>query len=105
MVSGLWLMRFDPTVDRQTLLLNSLVQGIAIVAVRAPLTLATFSTANSANLAEGTAVYRPLRNIGSSFLIFVGVAEIVRATSASYSRLVELITPFNRTFALPHEMV
>jgi MFS transporter, DHA2 family, multidrug resistance protein len=56
---------------------------------------------SAANLAEGTAVYHLLRNIGSSFFISICVAEIVRATSANYSRLVELVNPYNKALALP----
>jgi len=100
-VSGLWLMAIDLNVDAATLMANSLVQGIAIGVIWVPLTLATFSTTSSANLAEGTAVYHLLRNIGSSFFISICVAEIVRATSANYSRLVETLNPFNRSLALP----
>ena len=100
-VSGLWLMAIDLNVDAATLMTNSLVQGIAIGVIWVPLTLATFSTTSSANLAEGTAVYHLLRNIGSSFFISICVAEIVRATSANYSRLVETLNPFNRSLALP----
>ena len=100
-VSGLWLMAIDLNVDAATLMTNSLVQGIAIGVIWVPLTLATFSTTSSANLAEGTAVYHLLRNIGSSFFISICVAEIVRATSANYSRLIEMMNPFNRSLALP----
>lgn len=100
-VSGLWLMGIDLNVDTGTLMLNSLVQGIAIGVIWVPLTLVTFSTISSANLAEGTAVYHLLRNIGSSFFISICVAEIVRSTSANYSRLIEMMNPFNRSLALP----
>jgi MFS transporter, DHA2 family, multidrug resistance protein len=101
MVSGLWLMAIDLNVDMNTLMLNSLVQGIAIGVIWVPLTLVTFSNVSAANLAEGTAVYHLLRNIGSSFFISICVAEIVRATSANYSRLVELVNPYNKALALP----
>ena len=100
-VSGVWLMGIDLNVDTGTLMANSLVQGIAIGVIWVPLTLVTFSTIGSANLAEGTAVYHLLRNIGSSFFISICVAEIVRATSANYSRLVEMVNPYNRSLALP----
>ena len=80
---------------------NSLVQGIAIGVIWVPLTLVTFSTVGAANLAEGTAVYHLLRNIGSSFFISICVAEIVRATGANYGRMVELVTPYNKALALP----
>jgi MFS transporter, DHA2 family, multidrug resistance protein len=99
--SGLWLMSIDLNVDTQTLMLNSLCQGIAIGTIWVPLTLVTFSTISSANLAEATAVYHLLRNIGSSFFISICVAEIVRATGANYAYMVELVTQYSRSLALP----
>ena len=81
-VSGLWLMSIDLNVDTDTLMPNSLLQGIAIGVIWVPLTLATFATISSANLAEAMAVFHLLRNIGSSFFISICVAEIVRATGA-----------------------
>jgi MFS transporter, DHA2 family, multidrug resistance protein len=100
-ISGFWLMHIDLNVDMGTLLANSLVQGIAIGVVWVPLTLVTFSTTSPADLAEGSAIYHLLRNIGSSFFISICVAEIVRSTGANYSRLVELVNPYNKTLALP----
>ena len=100
-ISGLWLMGIDLNVDTGTLMLNSLVQGIAIGVIWVPLTLVTFSTVSSANLAEGTAVYHLLRNIGSSFFISICVTEIVRATGANYSRMVEMLNHYNRSLAFP----
>src|SRR5882757_7172945 len=100
-ISGFWLMGIDLNVDTGTLMANSLVQGIAIGVIWVPLTLVTFSNIAAANLAEGTAVFHLLRNIGSRFSISICVAAIVRANSANYSRLVELVNPFNRSLALP----
>jgi len=103
-ISGAWLMSIDLNVDTQTLMLNSLCQGIAIGTIWVPLTLVTFSTISSTNLAEGTAVYHLLRNIGSSFFISICVAEIVRATGANYAYMTELITHYSRAMALPWVM-
>ena len=100
-ISGFWLMHIDLNVDMGTLIANSLVQGVAIGVIWVPLTLMTFSTVSPANLAEGTAVYHLLRNIGSSFFISICVAEIVRATGANYGRLVEMVNPYNKALALP----
>ncbi len=100
-ISGLWLMSIDLNVDTATLMLNGLVQGIAIGVIWVPLTLVTFSTVSSSNLAEGTAVYHLLRNIGSSFFISICVTEIVRATGANYSRMVEMLNHYNRSLAFP----
>jgi DHA2 family multidrug resistance protein len=100
-LSGVWLMAIDLNVDMHTLMLNSMLQGVAIGVIWVPLTLITFSNMSGANLAEGTAVYHLLRNIGSSFFISICVAEIVRATSTNYSRMVELVNPYNKALALP----
>ncbi|MBL8674560.1 MAG: DHA2 family efflux MFS transporter permease subunit [Rhodospirillales bacterium] len=100
-LSGWWLMGIDLNVDTGTLMANSLVQGVAIGVIWVPLTLVTFSNVAPANLAEGMAVYHLLRNIGSSFFISICVTEIVRATGANYSRLIEVLNPYNRALALP----
>ena len=102
--SGLWLMSIDLNVDTHTLMLNSLCQGIAIGMIWVPLTLVTFSTISSANLAEATAVYHLLRNIGSSFFISIAVAEIVRASGVNYAYMTEWITHYSRAMALPWVM-
>ncbi len=103
-LSGLWLMHIDLNVDMDTLMANSLMQGIAIGVIWVPLTLATFANIGTADLPEATAVYHLLRNIGSSFFISICVAEIVRSTGANYGRLTELVSPFNRVLDLPWVM-
>ena len=40
-------------------------------------------------------MFHLLRNIGSSFFISLSIAEIVRATGANYSRMTEMISPYN----------
>jgi DHA2 family multidrug resistance protein len=42
-----------------------------------------------------------LRNIGSSFFISLSIAEIVRTSAANYSRMTEMITPYNRALTVP----
>jgi MFS transporter, DHA2 family, multidrug resistance protein len=49
-------------------------------------------------------MFHLLRNFGSSLFISVAVAEIVRAQSANYARLVETISPYNRVLELPWVM-
>ena len=70
---------------------NSLVQGIAIGVIWVPLTLVTFSTIARPTSPRARRSIHLLRNIGSSFFISICVAEIVRATSANYSRMVEMV--------------
>ena len=44
------------------------------------------------------------RNGCSSFFISLSVAEIVHATGANYSRMVELVSPYNAVLSLPWVM-
>jgi DHA2 family multidrug resistance protein len=102
--SGWWLMSLDLNVGMTTLALNSLLQGIGIGVFWVPLTISTFATLDTRLLPEAMALFHLLRNIGSSFFISVCVAEIVRATGANYSRLTEMITPYNKVLDMPWAM-
>jgi DHA2 family multidrug resistance protein len=98
--AGLWLMHIDLNVSYLSLATNAGLQGLAIGLIWVPLTTATFSTLPGSQIAEGTAVYHLLRNLGSSFFISVCVAEIVRSTGMNYAHLAELLTPYNKALEL-----
>ncbi len=100
-VAGIWLMAVDLNVTVLSLFLNAFLQGLAIGAIWVPLSVSTFANVKSEDMAETTAVFHLLRNLGSSFFISICVAEIVRSTTANYSRMVEMITPFNKILTLP----
>jgi DHA2 family multidrug resistance protein len=99
--SGLWMLTFDLNVTMDILILNSLIQGFAVGTIWVPLSVVTFDTLAPSNRAEAAAVFHLLRNIGSSFFISLSIAEIVRATGANYSRMTEMISPYNPTLSLP----
>ncbi len=99
--SGLWLMNIDLNVGLETLVPNSILQGAAVGIFWVPLTMATFRTIEPRHWPEAMAVFHLLRNIGSSFFISMCVAEIVRGQAQNYSRLNEMISPFNRSLGLP----
>src|SRR6185437_9426884 len=94
----------DLNFSMTTLALNSVLQGVGIGIFWVPLTLATFPTMESRLMPDGMALFHLLRNIGSSFFISLCVAEIVRAQSGNYSRLTEMISPYNRATDLPWVM-
>jgi DHA2 family multidrug resistance protein len=50
------------------------------------------------------AMFHLLRNIGSSLFISLSVAEIIRSGAMNYSRMTEMISPFNRTLQMPGSM-
>jgi DHA2 family multidrug resistance protein len=61
----------------------------------------TFSTLEPEDLAETSAMYHLLRNIGSSFFISMSVTHIVRSTALNYEHMTEFISPFNPALNLP----
>jgi DHA2 family multidrug resistance protein len=100
-ISGLWLMSIDLNVSEGILAANSLLQGVAVGIIWVPLTVATFATLDPSLRAEGTAVYHLMRNVGSSLFISLSVAEIVRSTGVNYARLIEIVSPYNRSLTMP----
>ena len=104
-ISGLWLMSIDLNVDMD---IADGQQHAAGHGDRHHLGAADDRQlrAHSDNRfwAEAMAVFHLLRNIGSSFFISMCVAEIVRVTAQNYSRMTEMISPFNQRLALPWVM-
>lgn len=99
--SGLWLSSINLEVSTAVLAANGFLQGFAIGIIWVPMSLAAMRTLPAASRPEAMAVFHLMRNIGSSFFISLSVAEIVRATGANYSRLTEVVSPFNRALDLP----
>jgi DHA2 family multidrug resistance protein len=100
-VAGLWMLTFDLNVTMDVLVLNSAIQGFAVGVVWVPMTMVAFATLAPQDRAEASSVFHLLRNIGSSFFISLSIAEIVRTSGANYSRMTEMITPYNTTLAMP----
>jgi DHA2 family multidrug resistance protein len=100
-VSGLWMLTFDLNVTMDILVWNSLIQGFSVGLIWVPLSVVAFDTLAPNDRAEASSVFHLLRNIGSSFFISLSIAEIVRATGANYSRMTEMISPYNTTLSLP----
>jgi DHA2 family multidrug resistance protein len=99
--SGAWLMSLDLNVGLDVLLMNSMLQGMAVGVVWVPLTVLTFAALDSRHMAESMSLFHLLRNIGSSLFISLSVAEIVRSTAVNYSRMAEMVSPFNEALAVP----
>ena len=103
-ISGLWLMSINLDVPMEILVANSMLQGMAIGIIWVPLTIASFATLDSRFWPEAMAIFHLLRNIGSSFFISLCVADVVRVTARNYSRMTEMISPFNERLTLPWVM-
>ena len=102
--SGLWLMHLDLNVTESILFINSVLQGAAVGIIWVPLTVVTFATLPARFMAEGMALFHLLRNIGSSFFISVCVAQIVQNSGENYSRMTEMVSPYNKALSLPWVM-
>jgi len=99
--TGLWMLTFDLNVTMSMLVWSSLIQGFSVGVVWVPMSIVAFDTLATKDRAEASAIFHLLRNIGSSFFISLCIAEIVRTTGANYSRMTEMITPYNTTLAFP----
>jgi DHA2 family multidrug resistance protein len=99
--AGMWMLTFDLNVTMEILVFNSAIQGFAVGVVWVPITAVAFGTLEARHYAEASAIFHLLRNIGSSFFISLSIAEIVRTSSANYSRMTEMITPYNRALTMP----
>jgi DHA2 family multidrug resistance protein len=100
-LAGIWMLTFDLNVTMDILVLNSAVQGFAVGIVWVPITVVAFDTLDQKHIAEASSIFHLLRNIGSSFFISLSIAEIVRTTGANYSRMTEMITPYNHALTAP----
>lgn len=100
-LAGLWMLTFDLNVTMDILIVNSAIQGFAVGVVWVPITAVAFGTLDAKHYAEASAIFHLLRNIGSSFFISLSIAEIVRTSGANYSRMSEMINPYNRALTTP----
>lgn len=94
-VSGMLMMTFDHNVPFETVAVVGAMQGLAVGLFWVPLTVAAFSTLNPAFLAESSAIFHLLRNMGSSIFISLSVATVVRSSGENYSRMTQHASPFN----------
>jgi DHA2 family multidrug resistance protein len=99
-LSGMWLMAITLDADFGTFAFNAFLQGTAVGLIWAPIATTAFWTLPASSRAEATSIFHLTRNIASSFFISVCVAEVVRATGANYSRLVENVTPYSKQHLL-----
>lgn len=103
-ISGLWLMSIDLNVPVATLCLNTFLQGLAVGLIWTPIVTTAFRTLDHSLRPEGISVLHLTRSIGSSFFISVSITEIMRTTGANYSRMAEMVSPYNKALNSPWSM-
>ncbi len=100
-ISGLWMISLNLDAQLPALCANAYLQGLAVGLIWTPIVTTAFRSLASDLRPEGIAVLHLMRSTGSSFFISFSVSEIVRATAMNYSRMIEMVTPYNKSLALP----
>ena len=100
-IAGWGMAQFDINATTWDVIWTSVLQGLGVGLLWVPLTLITFATLEARYLAEGTAVFHLLRNIGSSIHISISIALVIRSTQVNYSDLSEFVSPFNEALKYP----
>ena len=77
------------------------LQGLGVGLLWVPITMVTFATLEGERLAEGTAVYHMLRNIGCSVHISLSTALVVHMTQTQPRRASPNVSRYNEALALP----
>ena len=99
--SGLHMSSFDTNATVFDVGLNSVMQGLAIGIIWVPLTVAAFATLDTKHLAEASAVYHLLRNLGSAAFISLSVTVVIVSTASNYAGMTEFISNYNKILTLP----
>jgi len=99
--SGLHMSSFDINTTVYDVGLNSVLQGLAIGIIWVPLTVAAFATLDYKHLAEASAVYHLLRNLGSAAFISLSVTVVIVSTASNYAGMTEYISNYNKILTLP----
>lgn len=100
-IASYWMMYFDFNVTPMELALNGILQGLCIGIVFVPMNVVAFSDLDPKHRPEMISVFHLLRNVSSSMFISISIAEVIRSTSMNYSRMIELVNPYNPDFTTP----
>ena len=77
------------------------LQGFGVGVLWVPITMVTFSTLKPAAVAEGSAVYHMVRNVGSSIHISLSITLAVRMTRTNYAEIAPAVSPYNEALSMP----
>lgn len=77
------------------------LQGFGVGILWVSITMVTFATLAATQVAQGTAIYHMVRNIGSSIHISLSIALAVHMARTSYAEIAERVTPYTETLSYP----
>jgi len=93
---------FTDQTSGTTIAVTSVFQGFGIGLLFVPLSTVAFLTLGNELRTDGTAMLTLIRNIFSSIVISVMIAELTNTTTVMHARLVENVTPFNDALRMPN---
>jgi DHA2 family multidrug resistance protein len=100
-LAGWQLMQLDATPSATQVFWPMAVQGFGVGVLWVPITMISFATLNATAVAEGSAVYHMVRNIGSSIHISLSTTLVVRMTRANYAEMAPAVSPYNEALSMP----
>jgi MFS transporter, DHA2 family, multidrug resistance protein len=71
------------------------LQGFGFGLAFTPMTVLAFATLPVGKVTEASGVFTLVRNFGSSLYISLSISLLVRSTEINYSRMIDVINPFN----------
>ena len=95
--AGFWMAGLDINLTDSQVFWSNLLLGFGQSVAFTPMTVMAFSTLPPRQVTEGSAVFTLMRNFGSSLFISITVLVVSRSTAANYSRLSEVVTPYNKS--------
>jgi DHA2 family multidrug resistance protein len=93
-VAGFWMASLDINLTEGDVFWTNFLLGLGQSVAFTPMTVMAFVTLPRSQITEGSAVFTLMRNFGSSLFISISVMILVRSTSASYSTMTELVSPY-----------
>lgn len=91
---------FNLAADFNTIIWPRLVLGVGMGFIFIPLTTMTMSGIKKEEMGNATGIYNLLRNLGGSFGVAFITTMIVRRAQFHQTRLVEHLTPFDRSYQI-----
>jgi DHA2 family multidrug resistance protein len=99
--AGWQLTQLDMNPSAETVFWPMLLQGFGVGVLWVPITMVSFATLKPEAVAEGSAVYHMVRNVGSSIHISLSITLAVRMSRTSYAELAPAVSPYNEALSLP----
>ena len=100
-VAGWQLANLDVSPSTAAVFWPMALQGFGVGILWVPITMVSFATLKPALVAEASAVYHMVRNIGSSIHISLSVALAVHMARTSYADLTAAVSPYNEALRMP----